>query len=86
MTVSVFVGTSVDGFITRPNGDLEFLPGGGGPTATTSSSQLSMRIVIGRKTFETVLAGRLALCFGSDWALGVTFPPSERRGISCCGT
>ena len=30
MTVSVFVGTSVDGFIARPNGDLDFLPPGGG--------------------------------------------------------
>ena len=30
MTVSVFVGTSVDGFIARPNGRLDFLPRGGG--------------------------------------------------------
>jgi hypothetical protein len=30
MTVSVFIGTSVDGFIARPNGDLDFLPEGGG--------------------------------------------------------
>jgi hypothetical protein len=28
MTVSVFVGTSVDGFIARPNDDLDFLPEG----------------------------------------------------------
>ena len=30
MTVSVFVGTSLDGFIARPNDDLDFLPEGGG--------------------------------------------------------
>jgi hypothetical protein len=27
MTVSVFVGTSVDGFVERLNGELDFLPG-----------------------------------------------------------
>jgi hypothetical protein len=44
MTVSVFIGTSLDGFIARPNDDLDFLPADGGdPTATTSSSQASMR-------------------------------------------
>ena len=30
MTISVFVGTSVDGFIARRNDDLDFLPVGGG--------------------------------------------------------
>jgi hypothetical protein len=30
MTVSVFIGTSVDGFNARTNGDLDFLPPGGG--------------------------------------------------------
>jgi hypothetical protein len=30
MTVSVFIGTSVDGFIARPNGELDFLPPDGG--------------------------------------------------------
>ena len=30
MKISVFVGTSVDGFIARPNGELDFLPPGGG--------------------------------------------------------
>ena len=44
MTASVFIGTSVDGFIARPNGDLDFLPEGGGePTATTSLSPASTR-------------------------------------------
>jgi hypothetical protein len=29
MMVSVFIGTSLEGFIARPNGDLDFLPPGG---------------------------------------------------------
>ena len=30
MAASVFIGMSVDGFIARPNGELDFLPPGGG--------------------------------------------------------
>jgi len=55
--VSVFVGTSVDGFIARPNGDLGFLPDGGGEPHGYNEFIASVdTIVIGRKTFETVLA------------------------------
>jgi dihydrofolate reductase len=57
MTVSVFIGTSVDGFIARPNGDLDFLPPGGGePHGYTEFMASVDALVIGRKTFETVLA------------------------------
>ena len=57
MTVSVFVGTSVDGFIARPNGDLDFLPPGGGEPHGYDEFMASVdALVIGRKTFETVLA------------------------------
>jgi dihydrofolate reductase len=57
MTASVFIGTSVDGFIARPNGDLDFLPPGGGESHGYDEFIASVdAIVIGRKTFETVLA------------------------------
>jgi dihydrofolate reductase len=57
MMVSVFIGTSLDGFIARPNGDLDFLPPGGGEPHGYNEFIASVdAIVIGRKTFETVLA------------------------------
>lgn len=56
MTVSVFVGTSVDGFIARHNDDLDFLPPGGGEPHGYSEFIASVdAIVIGRRTFEKVL-------------------------------
>ena len=57
MTASVFIGTSVDGFIARPNGDLDFLPPGGGePHGYDEFMATVDALIIGRKTFETVLA------------------------------
>jgi dihydrofolate reductase len=57
LTVSVFVGASVDGFIARPNGDLDWLPADGGEPHGYDEFIASVdAIVIGRKTFETVLA------------------------------
>lgn len=57
MTVSVFIGASVDGFIARANGDLDWLPAGGGEPHGYDEFMASVdAIVIGRKTFETVLA------------------------------
>src|SRR5947209_3540179 len=56
MTVSVFVGTSIDGFIARPNGDLDFLPEGGGEPHGYHEFIASVdAIVLGRKSFEKVL-------------------------------
>jgi len=56
MMVSVFIGTSLDGFIARPNGDLDFLPPGGGEPHGYDEFIASVDvIVIGRKTFEKVL-------------------------------
>src|SRR5271166_4921717 len=56
MSVSVFIGTSVDGFIARPNGELDFLPVDGGEPHGYDEFMASVdALVIGRKTFETVL-------------------------------
>src|SRR5277367_5936969 len=57
MTASVFIGASVDGFIARPNGDLDFLPPDGGePHGYDEFMATIDALVIGRNTFETVLA------------------------------
>jgi dihydrofolate reductase len=57
MMVSIFIGASVDGFIARPNGDLDFLPADGGePHGYNEFIATVDALVIGRKTFETVLA------------------------------
>ena len=54
---SVFIGVSVDGFIARPNGALDFLPKGGGQPHGYDEFMAGIdTLVIGRKTFETVLA------------------------------
>ena len=56
MTLSVFVGASVDGFIARPNHDLDFLPPGGGePHGYDEFMATVDALVIGRNTFEIVL-------------------------------
>jgi len=53
---SVFIGTSLDGFIARANGALDFLPPGGGePHGYDEFMATVDALVIGRKTFETVL-------------------------------
>ena len=60
MTISVFIGTSLDGFIARPNGDLDFLPAGGGEPHGYDEFIASVdALVIGRKTFEKVLTLQL---------------------------
>ena len=57
MKASIFIGTSFDGFIARTNGDLDFLPPGGGePHGYDEFMATVDALVIGRKTFDTVLA------------------------------
>ena len=64
MKASVFVGTSLDGFIARANGAFDFLPPGGGePHGYDEFIATVDALVIGRKTFQTVLT------FGS-WPYG----------------
>jgi dihydrofolate reductase len=56
LKASVFIGTSVDGFIARLNGDFDFLPAGGGePHGYEEFMATVEALVIGRKTYETVL-------------------------------
>jgi len=56
MKISVFIGTSVDGFIARKKGELDFLPEGGGePHGYDEFIKSVDALVIGRKTYETVL-------------------------------
>ena len=64
MKASVFVGTSLDGFIARPNGALDFLDAAGGEPHGYEEFMASVdALVIGRHTFDTVLG------FGG-WAYG----------------
>jgi dihydrofolate reductase len=54
---SVFVGTSLDGFIARANGSFDFLPAGGGePHGYDEFMATVDALVMGRNTYETVLA------------------------------
>jgi dihydrofolate reductase len=55
-TASVFIGTSLDGFIARSDGGIDWLPvDGGEPHGYTEFMSTVDAVVIGRKTFETVL-------------------------------
>ena len=57
MKASVFIATSLDGFIARQDGALDWLPvNGGEPHGYTEFMATVDALVIGRKTFETVLA------------------------------
>jgi dihydrofolate reductase len=71
----VFIGTSLDGFIARANGAFDVLPPGGGEPHGYDEFMATLdALVIGRKTFETVLT-----C--ATWPYGQTpaFVLSARR-------
>jgi dihydrofolate reductase len=56
MKTSVFVGTSLDGFIARSNGNFDFLfPAGAEPHGYDEFMATIDALVIGRNTFEVVL-------------------------------
>ena len=56
MRASVFVGTSLDGFIARPNGGVDWLQSGSGEEHGYDAFIATVdALVIGRKTYETVL-------------------------------
>jgi dihydrofolate reductase len=53
---SVFIGTSLDGFIARLNGAFDFLPEGGGEPHGYEEFMASVdALVLGRNTFDVVL-------------------------------
>ena len=57
MKASVFIATSLDGFIARADGALDWLPGDDvEPHGYEEFMDTVDALVIGRKTFETVLA------------------------------
>jgi dihydrofolate reductase len=56
MRASVFIATSLDGFIARPDGALDWLPVNAEPHGYDEFIATVDAIVIGRKTFETVLS------------------------------
>ena len=55
MRASVFIATSVDGFIARPNGAIDWLPDAPEDHGYTEFFDSVDALVMGRGTFETVL-------------------------------
>lgn len=56
MKASVFIATSLDGFIARENGAIDWLPDNPEPHGYGEFIASVDAIIIGRKTFDTVLA------------------------------
>ncbi|HTR76630.1 MAG TPA: dihydrofolate reductase family protein [Gemmatimonadaceae bacterium] len=70
MKTSVFVGVSVDGFLARANGELDFLDAGGSEAHGYEEFISTIdTIVLGRKTFDILM--------GFD-----TWPYGERRVVA----
>jgi dihydrofolate reductase len=90
MKTAVFVGTSVDGFLARRNGQLDFLAEAEGVPHGFEEFMASVdAYVMGRKTFEWV--GRAIRREGADWPIEkpvfvLTHRPSRLRiprGATC---
>jgi dihydrofolate reductase len=64
MKATVFMGASVDGFIARPDGALDFLPTEPEPHGYEELMASVDALVFGRHTYETVLG------FGGAWPYG----------------
>src|SRR3977135_3291833 len=56
MKASVFIATSLDGFIARLDGTLDWLPKDAEPHGYDEFMATVDALVMGRKTFDTVLA------------------------------
>lgn len=84
MQASVYIATSLDGFIARPDGSLDWLPGADGGNDGTDDDEdygygafmASVDVlVMGRNTFETVLT------FG-DWSYDVPVVVLSSRSLT----
>jgi hypothetical protein len=64
-TISVFIGTSVDGFIARPNNDLDFLPPGGGEPHGYNEKQIKRAEVSNNTGTPQISGGRFSW---QNWA------------------
>ena len=75
MKTSVFVGTSLDGFLARPDGAFDFLPGaegGGGESHGFEEFMATVdALVMGRNTFDVVL-GMAAWPYGDKPVIVLT--------------
>ena len=79
MRASVFIATSLDGFIARRDGGLDWLPADGGEAHGYDEFIATVdAIVIGRKTFETVLAFD-AWPYGTKPVVVLSTRPSELK-------
>ena len=79
MKASVFIATSLDGFIARLDGGLDWLPADGGePHGYDEFMATVDALVIGRKTFETVLTFD-AWPYGTKPVVVLSTRPSELR-------
>jgi dihydrofolate reductase len=76
MSASVFIATSLDGFIARPDGALDWLPTDPEPHGYDEFMAGIDAIVIGRKTYETVLAFD-AWPYGKKEVVVLSARPSE---------
>ena len=80
MKASVYIGTSVDGFIARANGDLDWLPANPEPHGYDEFIASVDAIVIGRKTFETVM-GFDAWPYGDKRVIVLSSSPVDFSGV-----
>ena len=89
LRASVFIGVSVDGFIARPDGALDWLPHDGGEPHGYEEFFASIdALVIGRGTYETVLGfgawpygkKRVVVLSGRPLDLSAARGPVEQMG------
>lgn len=81
MTISVFIGTSVDGYIARPDDALDWLPEGGGEPHGYEEFMASVdALVIGRRTFEKVMTLG-AWPYGTKRVVVLSHRPVDLAGV-----